>query len=85
VALDAGPSNGDRAGVCRRSEGDHEGCIREVPQEERSMYIAQNVCIIVKRFNLIASITGKPISEIYIGHVIDVYIYLFLLNIFIAF
>jgi hypothetical protein len=56
------PRNGDRAGVSRCSEGDHEGCIREVPQEERSpcIYIAQNVCIIVKRnFNLTASTAGK--------------------------
>jgi hypothetical protein len=34
-----------------RKKGDHEGRIREVPEEERSpsMYIAQNVCIIVRR------------------------------------
>jgi hypothetical protein len=63
------PRNGDRARVSRCSEGDHEGHICEVPQEEQSpnMCIAQNVCIIVKRnFNLIASIAGKPTSEIYI-------------------
>jgi hypothetical protein len=62
VASDAGPPNGDRAGVSRCSEGYHEGRIREVPQEERSpsMYIALNVCIVVKRnFNLITSIAGK--------------------------
>ncbi len=41
VASDTGP-NGDRAGVSRCSEGDHAGCIREVPQEEYSpsTYIA---------------------------------------------
>ncbi len=39
--------NGDRAGVSRCSKGDHEGHIREVPQEEGSpsMYIVQIVCI----------------------------------------
>jgi hypothetical protein len=50
-------------------KGDHEGCTREVPQEERSpsMYITQNVCIIVKRnFNLITSIAGRPTFEIYV-------------------
>jgi hypothetical protein len=72
------PPNGDRARVSRCSEGDLEGQIREVPQEEQSpsMYIAQNVCIIIKRnFKLIASIAGKPTSEIYIDYVIDVYTY----------
>jgi hypothetical protein len=62
MGLDAGPPNGDRAGVSRCSEGDHEGHIRKVPQEDRSpsMYIAQIVCIIIKRnFNLIASIAGE--------------------------
>jgi hypothetical protein len=41
-----GPPKGDRAGVSRCSEGDHEGHIREVTQEERSpsMYIAQIMC-----------------------------------------
>jgi hypothetical protein len=76
MASDTGPPNRDRAGVSRCSERDHEGHISEVPQEERSpsRYIAQNVCIIVKRnFNLIASIAGKPTSEIYIDYVIDVY------------
>ncbi len=40
--------NGDRAGVSRCSEGDHEGHTREVVQEERSpsmSYITQYVCI----------------------------------------
>ncbi len=46
VASDAGPQNGDRARASRCSEGDHEGHIREVPQEEHSpnMYIAQIMC-----------------------------------------
>jgi hypothetical protein len=40
------------------------------------MYIAQNVCIIVKwNFDLIATTTGKPT---YIVCIIDVYMYTFL-------
>ncbi len=37
------PQNGDRAGASRCSEGDHEGHIHEVPQEEQSpsMYTVQ--------------------------------------------
>ncbi len=40
------PPNGDRARASRCSEGDHEGHIHEVPQEEHSpsMYIAQIMC-----------------------------------------
>ncbi len=77
VVSNAGPWNGGRAGVCRCSEGDHEGSIREVPQEERSpsMYIAQNMWITIKRnVNLIASIAGKPTFKICI---VDVYMYTF--------
>jgi hypothetical protein len=38
--------NGDKARVSRCSEGDHEGHLREVPQEERSpsMYIVFKSC-----------------------------------------
>ncbi len=40
------------------------------------MYIAQNVCIIIKRnLNFIASIAGKPTSEIMLFYIIDVYAY----------
>ncbi len=73
--------NGDRAGVSRCSEGDHEGCIREMPQEEQSpsKYIARNVCNIIKRnFKLIASIAGKPTSEITLFYIIDVYTHTYL-------
>jgi hypothetical protein len=67
--------NGDRAGVSRCSEGDHEGHIREVPQEERSpsMYIAQIVYILLRGIqlitNFIASIAGKLTSENHIGYI----------------
>ncbi len=43
------------------------GTMKDVFARCASMYIAQNVCIIIKRnFNLIASIAGKPTFEIYI-------------------
>jgi hypothetical protein len=50
--------NGDRAGVSRCSEGDCEGRIRKVPQEERSpsSYMPQNVCIIVKRISTLLQV-----------------------------
>ncbi len=62
------PPSGDRAGASRCSEGDHEGHIREVPQEEHSpsMYIAQIMCTCKEEFqltaNLSASIAGKLTS-----------------------
>ncbi len=60
--------NGDRAAVSRCSEGDHEGHIHEVPQEEHSpsMCIAQIVYTLWRGIqlivNFIASIVGKLTS-----------------------
>jgi hypothetical protein len=64
------PPNGDRAGVSKCSEGDHEGHIREVPQEEHSQLCTLlKLCAHYKEefqliVDLIASIAGKLTSKI---------------------
>jgi hypothetical protein len=70
--------NGDRAGVSRCSEGDHEGRIREVPQEERSpsMYIAQNVHCRKEEFQLYYKYCWKTnIQDLHCLHCWCVYVY----------
>jgi hypothetical protein len=60
------PPNEDRAGASRCSEGDHEGHIREVPQEEHSpsMYIAHIMCKCKEEFQLTASLTANIAREL---------------------